>query len=100
MLSPATRRTLEANDTVRLDELEAFSREWEDADARRRASEFKVRFAPEAIALRNELSHRTGIPTGGADDPTRAALEDGRIDETTIKALRRALHGMAERLPA
>ena len=82
-----------------LDGLEAFEREWEAADALRVASEFKARFAAKAVELRAELSRRTGIPVGGADDPARAILDEGRVDEATIGALRRALSDLAKRLP-
>ena len=82
-----------------LDALEAFKREWEAADVLRVASEFKARFAEEATKLRTELSCRTGIPVGGADDATRAILDEGRVDQATIVALQRALSDMAKRLP-
>lgn len=94
-LDPEKREKLRSE----LDDMEAYAREWEAADAERRTSEFKVLFTTEAIDLRNELSRRTGVPVGGGADPTRAILEDGCVSDDTMRALSSSLSDMTERLP-
>lgn len=83
----------------RIEHLRAVRPELLEAHFNRRLAEFKAKYRPMAIALRNEMCSRTGWPIYDPKDPTRDLIENDKMNKHSLGGLAQHLTRMAERLP-